>query len=137
MFRVWHNLSSKFQGYQTIAELTFSQLADILSFIPQLSLSFTFRFDLNDDNDDEGEKFHDVFEYEDKKVNNIACEVCQYRTTTMSQLRKHMVLFHQDQVSLDAASSFFAIHCTQPNETQYNNSENICTVLVRIIMIIL
>ncbi len=35
MFHIWRNLSSKFQGYWTFAELAFSQLADIPSFIPQ------------------------------------------------------------------------------------------------------
>ncbi len=39
-FHVRCNLSSKFQGYQTFAELAFSQLADIPSFIPHF---FSFR----------------------------------------------------------------------------------------------
>jgi hypothetical protein len=34
LFHAWRNLSGKFQCYQTNAEPTFLQLADILSFIP-------------------------------------------------------------------------------------------------------
>ena len=38
----------------------------------------------------------DVFEMEDKKSRAFSCEVCKYRTTTASQLRKHMAFFHKD-----------------------------------------
>ena len=63
--------------------------------------------EIPEDGDDVGDdvgNYHDVFEYEDKKLNPISCEVCHYRTSTMSQLRKHMVLFHQDQVSGEEVS---------------------------------
>ncbi len=38
----------------------------------------------------------DLFEMEDKKTRAFSCEVCKYRTTTASQLRKHMAFFHKD-----------------------------------------
>ncbi len=50
-FHVWCNLSSKFQGYQTFAELAFSQLADIPSFIPHFSHFFIFLVSASDQMD--------------------------------------------------------------------------------------
>jgi hypothetical protein len=52
----------------------------------------------NENNAEDVEDYNDVFEYEDKKLTPLSCEVCQYRTTTLAQLRKHMALFHQDLV---------------------------------------
>ena len=52
----------------------------------------------NDNTVEDVEDYNDVFEYEDKKLTPLSCEVCQYRTTTLAQLRKHMALFHQDLV---------------------------------------
>jgi hypothetical protein len=50
------------------------------------------------DDQEEDADYHDVFEYEDKKLSPLSCEVCQYRTNTLAKLRKHMGLFHQDLV---------------------------------------
>jgi hypothetical protein len=45
---------------------------------------------------------------DDMELYSIFCRVCQYRTTTLSQLQKHMDLFHQDQVPM--LKNFFLCH---------------------------
>jgi recombinational DNA repair ATPase RecF len=55
--------------------------------------------------------FNEVFDFEDKQLNPVSCEICRYRTSTLGQLRKHMQLFHQDQVPTKSYKYWFENIC--------------------------